>query len=141
MTDPFAPPATDFITAKDMVGRLALITPTGVETGIQSTMPNAKEGDTYDRVICDVVLLDGQITDKFTEVPFRMDGTILSGSGLVPQLTRRVGGGKLEPGRMTLGRFTTRKGKYPTPAVVLAEPTDEDKNCARAYLATLDPFA
>ncbi len=139
-TDPFTKPQTDFITPRDMLGRLALITPKGGEQNIPSTM-QGQEGKTYDRVIADVVLLDGAITDKFTEIPFRMEGQILSGAALVPQLTERAGGGVLKPGKMTLGRFAERKGRFPNPAVVLAEFTTEDAAKARAYLSTLDPFA
>lgn len=137
--DPFNDPQSEFITAKDFVGRLLLVTPTGVETGIVSTMPGA-EGKTYDRVIADVVVLDGAVTDKFDTIPCRIEAQLLSGAALVPQLTKRTSAGPV-PGKMTLGRVTTRKGKFPQPAVVLAEPTDADKNIARQYLASLDPFA
>jgi len=137
--DPFGAPQTEFITAKDFVGRLVLVTPTGVETGIKSTMPG-NEDKTYDRVIADVVILDGAPNDKFDTIPCRIEGQLLSGAGLVPQLTKRTSAGPV-PGKMTLGRFANRKGKWPQPAVVMDEPTDADKQTARAYLASLDPFA
>jgi hypothetical protein len=138
-SDPFGEPQSEFITAKDFVGRLVLVTPTGVETGIESTMPDSK-GKTYDRVIADVVVLDGAVTDKFDVIPCRLEGQLLSGAGLVPQLTKRTSAGPV-PGRMTLGRFGHRRGKWPQPAVVMSEATDADKQVARNYLASLDPFA
>lgn len=144
MSDPFNDPQSNFITAADFVGRLCVIKPTGVEHDIPSTQT---EGKTYNRVIADVHVLDGPVDDKFDTVPCVLQGQYLSGAGLVPQLTRPIGDGKFKPGGLTVGRFTTRKGKYKQPAVVLEPCPAGTPDRVKAtkyweeYSATLDPFA
>lgn len=143
MTDQFSDPQTEFVNAKNFVGRLALITPIATQEGVASTM-KGQEGKTYDRVIADVVLLDGTPDERFGPgIPAVIEGQFLSGAALVPMLTRRTQSG-LAPGKMTLGRFALRKGNFPQPAVVLDVATEADKVVARQYLASLaaqDPFA
>lgn len=145
--DPFNDPQSNFITASDLLDRLCIVKPTGVELNIPSTMPNAKPGDTYNRVIADVHVLDGPVTDQFDTIPFVIKDQYLSGGGLVPQLTRPTGGGNLAPGGLTVGRFAKRKGKYPNPAVVLAPAPVGTPDRAKAaaywdeYSKSLDPFA
>jgi hypothetical protein len=152
--DPFADASNDFITPETLLGRLLLVKPTGVEQGIASTMPG-QEGKTYDRVIADVTVLDGPISDKLTEIPCVIEGTFLSGSGLVSQLTKRTGGGNLAPGRLTLGRMANKAGRMspksaprhsltdriPNGFWSLDAPTDAEKQTARDYLNSVDPFA
>lgn len=146
MTDPFNDPQSNFITAKDFDGRLCVVKPTGVEHDIPSTMPGA-EGKTYHRVIADVHVLDGPANDKFNTIPFVAKDQYLAGSGLVPQLTRPIGDGKLKPGGLTVGRFGLRKGKFPQPAVVLTPCPVGTPDRAKAaaywdeYSRNLDPFA
>lgn len=150
MTDPFSEATSSFVTLEDFVdaqgnGRLLLISPIKVEVR-ESTLPGS-QGKTYESITADAVVLDGPITEKITEVPFKVDGMFLSGAVIVSQLKPKLpnpnNGNK--PG-LVLGRA----GKQPArtkgfgPAWVLNgngyKVTDRDKDMARAYLATLNPF-
>lgn len=145
--DPFGDPQSNFISSRDFVGRLVIIVPTGVQHDIPSTMPNAKPGDKYNRVLADVHVLDGPVTDTFDTIPMVIKDQYLQGSALVPQISRPCGEGRIKPGGMVVGRVTTRKGKFPTPAVVL-DPCPvgtPDRVKAKAYwdeyAVNVDPFA
>jgi hypothetical protein len=136
-----------------MYNRLLLILPYKVET-----VPNRLQpGSTQERMTADVIVLDGGALqyggapektppkphDKQVDVPHKVPRMFLSQAGLISQsseaLAKRQRG---EPG-MVLGRLTTGEAKEAghNPPWLLAPPTDADKQIARAYLATVDPFA
>lgn len=151
-TDPFAEAESSFLSLDDMVeggpdggGRLLLITPLSIEKK-PSTFPNAKPGETYDSITADVVILDGKTTEKIPEVPYLVEGMFIGSSVVVPQLRPKLPrDGK--PAGMVLGRAGTQPARTKgfRPSFVLNgngyKVTDADRELARAYLATLDPFA
>lgn len=153
--DPFDGPAPQATRPRvlDMYNRLVLVIPHKVET-----VPNRLQpGTTQDRMTADVIVLDGGPLqyggapekvppvphDKQVNVPHKIDRMFLSQAGLISQssqaLAKRQRG---EPG-MVLGRLTTGEASKPghNPPWLLSPPTDADKQAARAYLATVDPFA
>lgn len=155
--DPFSGPAPQAPRGprlRDLYGRLLLIIPIKLETGIPNRL--GKPGDTQDRMTADVIVLDGGPIafggkpeamppvphDKTATVPHKTDRQYISSTGLISQsrlaLAKRAQG---QPG-MVLGRLTkgaaTEKGEPPW---LLTDPTDADKALARQYLAQVDPFA
>jgi hypothetical protein len=155
MTDPFADAKSDFMGAKDYctvegpADRLILFYGQAVETEIPSKAKGS-EGETYDRVIGDVVVLDGPISDKFPEVPGIIKGQFFNGKALVPSLTHRQGKEILPMDRPVLGRVVRFKNSFGNWSPKIDTPTDADKDVARRwlastqgkeYLASLDPFA
>jgi hypothetical protein len=60
-TDPFATARSTFVRLGDLEDRAVLIVPTAIQTGIQSTR---KGGEDYDRIVADVIVLDGDPDDN-----------------------------------------------------------------------------
>lgn len=144
MTDPFAAPAaipSEYPTVASFRGRLVLIRPIKIET-----VPNSQgaPGQMQDRVTADVTVVDGlgpvpgftrgqPNGQSFAGPEFR--GTYISQEVIVKQLA------EVTPPRgngMVLARIDTK-----TPGTApgkgnpwgLIDPTDQDRNIARAFLA------
>lgn len=142
MTDPFAPPAvipSTFPSAASFRGRLVIISPKS-----QERVPNQQgaPGAMQDRVTADVSVVDGQgavplftrgqHTGQFLEGP-EFTGVYFSQERIVKGLSEA-----LKTGGMVLARVDTL-----TPGTVpgkgnpwgLIDPSEEDKQVARNYLA------
>jgi hypothetical protein len=154
--DPFSGPAPQMVRGprlREMYGRLLLLLPYKVET-VPNRLDPAK--GTQERMTADVVVLDGGPVqfggrpeavppvphDKTAQTPYRAERMFISAVGLVSQcreaLARRAQG---QPG-MVLGRLGVGEAKGDQkPPFLLTPPTDADKQAARQYLATVDPFA
>lgn len=155
--DAFGDPAARLPKAprmRDLYGRLLLIIPSKLETGIESTV---NPGKFQDRMTADVIVLDGgtihyggkpeavpAVAHMLTaEVPLCSRGQWLSFSGIISQcreaLAKRAQG---QPG-MVLGRLSAGVASKPgsNPPWLLTPPSEADKAIARAYLASVDPFA
>lgn len=155
--DPFAGPAPQQPRGprlRDLYNRLLLVIPHKVEEGIPNRL---QPGTTQDRMTADVIVLDGgpiayggqpEATppvphSKTASVPHKTDRMYISSAGLISQcrdaLAKRRAG---QPG-MVLGRLAVGEKKDPAQNApwLLTPPTDADKVTARAYLATVDPFA
>lgn len=156
--DPFSGPAPQRPRGprmREMNGRLLLITPRKVET-----VPNRRSkepGATQERMTADVVILDGGVIHyggrpealpptqhtMQSNVPMRIEAMFISAVGVVSQcreaLAKRQQG---QPG-MVLGRLGTGEARDTdsNPPYLLALPTEADMAAARAFLATVDPFA
>lgn len=140
--DDFDEARSAFVKMDDLEGRLLLVHPQ--DTGERESNLPGQAGKMYKYVITDVVVLDGEITEMIDEVPMVLDGFQLTGQTIVGQLEP-----KIRKGRKVLGRLTKKPAQQRgfSPAWVLADPTDEDKAKARAYLkaeaerrAKADPF-
>lgn len=157
--DPFGAPAPQLARGprlREMHGRLILILPYKVET-----VPNKKAdtpGATQERMTADVVVLDGGTIHyggrpealpsvphtKVAEPPLKSERMFISSVGLVSQcrdaLANRLAN---RPGpRMVLGRLAVGEAKPDqSPPYLLTPATDAEKQIARAYLATVDPFS
>ena len=155
--DPFSGPAPQAARGprlRDLYGRLLLIVPTKLEEGLPDRL---NPGQTKDRMTADVIVLDGgpinyggapektppMPHDKTAQVPHRTARQYIGQAGIISQsrvaLANRAAG---KPG-MVLGRLGVGEQSDPTksPPFILSQPTEEDKQIARAYLATVDPFA
>ena len=151
MTDPFSTAREAFIKMDHVEGRLLLIQVR--ESGErESTLPGAKQGDTYTFVETDTVVLDGEIDEMIDQVPMELDGFQFSGEAITGQLLPALK--KMQKGDGTgllLNRLGTKGNKWKTKTWVLQEPSEEDKVVARKYLADVqarkaaekpkDPFA
>jgi len=125
MTDAFsAPAAGGRFSAKDHNGRLLLITPNEYKTEISTTF------GTKDAIDARVVIIDEKAVGESEEI----DGALLFGGVLIGQLKSKIGKG-LVLGRLEQG--TAKPGQQPPWR--LADPTDVEKDVARAYLATKAP--
>lgn len=158
-TDPFddpAPPRPRGARLDDMAGRLLIIIPKGMDKG-KSTEADGSVSS-YDRMTADVVVLDGGPMpyggkpngrppiphDKVAEIPYRQTAMFISGTALISQARlaweKRQRG---EPG-MVIGRLgwgeQPADPRFQAPWILL-KATDADKDVARRYLATIDPFA
>lgn len=124
MTDPFsAPAAGGSFNAADHLGKLLLITPKEYKTGIKTTFGEK------DVVVSDIVVIDEANPTGSEEID---DGFIFGGV-MIGQTKPLIGKG-LVLGR--LGQKPTDKGN---PAWVLSDPTEAEKEKARAYLASVAP--
>lgn len=140
--DLFDSATTDFIEPKDIDGRLLLFIPR------ESGKAKGNNGDPYEYVIGDILVLDGESTKKIPgPFPFEVIGQRVQATMMVTQLKPRI-----ETGRMLLGRVNSRPSQYKTLAYSFGEPTDADKALARPYAkawkdkrdkaaADADPFA
>lgn len=151
MTDPFSTAREAFVKMDDVEGRLLLITVQ--DSGErESTLPKAKEGDTYTYIVTDSVVLDGELTEMIDEIPMELEGFQFSGEAITGQLLPALK--KVQNGTgngLVLNRLGTKGNKWKTKTWILTEPTDEDKALAREYLTTVearkkattpsDPFA
>ena len=84
--DLFEDVVADYVTVEDLEGRHIVVFPDRIET-VESTKPNGKP---YDRIVADVIVLDGPVTDKITEVPFTVTEMYLSATNLVARLRASV---------------------------------------------------
>lgn len=127
MTDLFdAPGSATGLDLKEIEGRLLLIKPLSQETGINTALGEK------DAVRADVTVLDGP--DAPTEhVDILLFPRVLQG-----QVKSNIGTGRFNLGR--LGKGIAKPGQQAP--WKLADPTDADKDVARAYLAkkTEPPF-
>lgn len=125
MTDPFSKPAAGGkFSAEGNNGRLLLITPTSYEEGIQTTY------GVKDAVKANIVVINEQ-SPAGSEV---IEDALLFGGVLIGQTKSFVGKG-LVLGR--LGQGTAKKGQ--NAPWLLEDPTDAEKDVARAYLASQAP--
>lgn len=137
--DPFDVATSEFIEPADIDGRLILAIPYEVGSA------KGSNGDPYDYVICDMLVLDGPSTDKIdmSKGPFEVKGQRFQ-SGIIAALKPRVA-----QRRMTIGRVNSQTSKYKTLAYRLVEPTPEEiakaKPIALAWqerrTQATDPFA
>lgn len=159
-TDPFddpAPPRPKGPRLDDMYGRLLIVIPKGMDKAT-STDDDGKKTE-YDRMTADVIILDGPSPmpyggqpngrpptphDRVAPIPHREVGMYISAKAIISQSrdawAKRQAG---QPG-MVLGRLNYgEKPANPKMSApwVLDKATDADRVIARAYLATIDPFA
>lgn len=135
--DPFSDATSGFVKLEDLMGRLVLVVPQSIETRA-STLPGSI-GKQYESVTCDVIVLDGEVTEKIEEVPATLESVFFSGQVVVGQLKPKV-----KNHGMVLGRL----GQQPSqtkgfgPAWVLNPPEEKDKKVARpaaaAYIKALE---
>jgi len=137
---------------RDMYGRLLLVIPHKVET-----VPNRLQpGTTQDRMTADVVILDGPCPyggrpeatppvphDKLADVPHKTPRMYISGVGIISQCRealakRQAGGMGMVLGRLMVGEAKEQGQNAP---YLLSVPTEAEKQVARNYLLTVDPFA
>jgi hypothetical protein len=141
--DPFSTARSTFVGLGDLEGRAVLVVPKELQTGIPSNRPGSS--GTYDRVIADVIVLDGEPDDELglTEFPETIEEVFISGSVVVPQLRPSV-----KSHRPVIGIVTKQKSRVKgnNDAVALdGDVTDAQKALARkAYAAYQeaqeDPF-
>lgn len=158
VVDPFSEASSSFITLDDCnvdangntpavgvtAGRLLLIEPLSIETR-PSNLPGQTD-KTYESITANVVILDGPVTEKIDAIPLKVDGMFVSGTVIVNQLKPKLPE-KKPAQKYMLGRL----GKQPSQtkgfggAWVLNgngyTVTESDKQLARNYLNSLDPFA
>jgi hypothetical protein len=135
MTDPFSSAREAFVKMDDVEGRLLLITVTD-DGERESTLPKAKDGDTYTYVVADVAVLDGDPSEMLDEIPMVLEDFQFSGEAVTGQLLPALK--KLRAGKgtgMVLGRLGTKPNKFKTKTWVLKEPTEQDAVVARKWLA------
>lgn len=127
MTDQFdAPGSATGLDLASIEGRLLLIKPLAQETGINTSL------GMKDAVRADVVVLDGP------DSPAAHGDILIFPKVLQGQVKANIGTGRFNLGR--LGKGNAKPGQ--NAPWKLADPTDADKDTARAYLAskTEPPF-
>lgn len=126
-TDPFnSPAASSDVKITEFDGDLLLITPTSYEEDIQ-TIHGAK-----DAVKADVVV----INEKKPAKSEKHEGLLIFQGRLIGQTKSFVGKG-LVLGRLREANDLKKKGQ--NAPWVLDDPTDEEKDIAREYLASVAP--
>jgi hypothetical protein len=96
--DDFDDPQTEFVTPEDIDGRTVLVYPKTVIDNLPSTIPG--NTGTYSRVTADVVVVDGDVTEKIPTVPFIARDMFLSGDAIVSRVRQNVGTDKPVLGRI-----------------------------------------
>lgn len=124
--DPFGAPQSGYgPKAKELVGKLLLLYPESYREGIRTA-----NGD-RDAVDGRMVILDGTESGEPEETQFSFMQLVLIG-----QLRRAIGKNPI------LGRMEIGKAKPGQNAPFrLADPTEEDKQAARDWIAAQDPFS
>lgn len=131
--DPFSGPAQGG-KITDYEGALLLITPTAYLEEVPTTFGEK------DAVEANVVVLDepkGGFPEDEGPAPLEVDGVRFFQGVLISQTKAKIGKG------MVLGRLGQRPPSQPghNPAWALEDPTDADKEAAREFLKTKEPFA
>ncbi|MFF0860922.1 hypothetical protein ACFYUV_04115 [Nonomuraea sp. NPDC003560] len=120
MSDMFdAPASASGVKVTDYDGQLLLITPQTVEKDIPTAYGPAEA------VTVKLAVLDGR------DAGLEFDGVKIFQKALQGQLRAKVGTGRMVLGR--LGRGTAKPGQ--SAPWLLADPTENDKQTARAHLA------
>jgi hypothetical protein len=121
-TDQFENPGTTTaINLEELNGRLLLIKPSRVEVGVSTVLGNK------DATVADVHVLDG-------EDP----GQLLGEAFIWPKVLQAQLRSTVSTGRYCLGRLGQGNAKPgQNPPWKLADPTEDDKQLARKYLADL----
>ena len=112
------PGSTTGVVWEDIKGRLLLIKPHSVETGIKTSY-----GET-DAVRADVIVLDGP------GAPTEYNDTLIFPRVLQGQVRSNAGTGRMNLGR--LGQGNKKPGQ--SPPWMLGDPNDADKAIARDYI-------
>lgn len=121
MSDLFdAPGSATGLDLKTIEGRLLLIKPLTLETGINTALGEK------DAIRADVTVLDGP------DAPVEHNDVLIWPRVLQGQIRSNVGSGRFNLGR--LGKGQAKSGQ--NPPWKLADPTDADKDVARAFLAS-----
>ena len=118
--DMFADPTTDFVTVDDLDGRLIAVYAKELRRE-QSKNPG---GGMYDKIVCDVIVLDGATTEKIGEVPMFLGDMHLSAGAVVGALRGSVGKGTPVLGRVDSRPSSTNRKVL---AYGLQKATQEDK--------------
>lgn len=84
--DLFEDVQAEYVTIDDLEGRHIVVLPENLET-VESTKPNGKP---YPRITATVLVLDGDVTDKITEIPFTIGDMYLSAANVVARLRAAV---------------------------------------------------
>lgn len=123
----FAEPITEYVSLEDLDGRLVIVFPKKVTEGTSKN-----NGEKYDIAVSDVVIVDGPLTDKITELPMVVSDMHLSAKGVFSRI--RAYAGQDKP---VLGRIDSKPSSFNKRvlAYALLTPTDEDKVKARPALA------
>lgn len=117
--DEFATPVREWLGIEDLDGRLVIVFPEKSTTKVSRT-----NGQEYEVVIGDVVIVDGPVTDKIPALPHLAPAMHLSSSGVVAGLRANVGKGK-----PVLGRIDSRPSTYNKKVMAygMADPEGADK--------------
>lgn len=127
MSDPFSAPTAGGVKVTSFAGSLLLVTPREYKENVPTSFGEK------DAVAVDLVVLDGTESGE----PEEFSDVLLFQGVLIAQTKSKVGKG------MVLGRLGQRKPTKPgqSGAWALEDPSEEDKQAARDYLANLeDPF-
>ncbi len=138
MSDPFSSSGSSFINMDDLLGRTLLIRPD--ETGTRNSKTT---GNDYDYIVADVVILDGDETDKVDEVPGLYEGIQLTGAGVVAHLKNKIGKRNQDGSRklalQVVGQIPpAKRGQNPAWKLDLPEDMDAAAQAARDFLAKDD---
>lgn len=159
-TDPFGDPAagTARPKMKDMYDRLLLISPEKVDQQPSLNDPSKM----VDRLTATVVVLDGGVFPfggdlsetppiphtviiDADELPYKIDSMYVSAVGIVNQCRDALDARERKTGKptMVLGRLKKGEQKDPTRKAPwrLEKATDADKEIARAYINSQNPFS
>ena len=98
----FEDPTTEFVTIEDIDGRTVAVF--GKEIRRDKGKSDGKE---YDKVIADVIVLDGPVTDKITEVPMLIPDMHLSAGAVVGAVR-----GTVRTGKPVMGKVDSRPSQY-----------------------------
>jgi hypothetical protein len=122
MADQFENPGTTTaINLEELKGRLLLIKPSRVEVGVSTVLGNK------DATVADVHVLDGQDP-----------GQLLGEAFIWPKVLQAQLRSTVSTGRYCLGRLGQGNAKPgQNPPWKLADPTEDDREVARKYLAEL----
>jgi hypothetical protein len=98
----FTDPGTDFLEIRDLDGRLVCVYPKEIRREDSKT----QAGKQYDKVIADVIVLDGPTTDKIEQVPMFVPDMHLSAGAVVGAVR-----GNVRTGKPVLGRIDSRPSR------------------------------
>lgn len=122
------PGAGGQFTAKDHIGELLLIKPTGVELGIKTSNGDA------DATAAQVVILD-EDNPAGSEV---VEGALIFQKVLQSQLSAAITSGTRVVGRLFLDEAAKKSGQ--SAPYKLSAPTESEIQAAKAFLDSLDPL-
>lgn len=133
--DPEAKSSEDFVTVDDLDGRLICVYPKECRRE-KSTKSDGKD---YDKIVADVIVLDGPVTEKIGSVPLFVPDMHFNAWAVTSRIKGNVGTGK-----PVLGRIDSRPSKVDRriPAYGIQPATAQEKVAAapivRSVIAAQD---
>jgi hypothetical protein len=138
--DPFSLARSGFVKMDDLEDRHILVFPH--EVGSRESNIKGQDGE-YEYVVCDVIVLDGEVTDMIDEVPCVLEDFQLSGVSVVGVLKPKIKKSGAVLGKLVAGisQYRTRRWELSEPDGAILPTARQQYKAYQESSQPSDPFA